>query len=85
MVRESRLESTDHGLVPCGEGWFVLNARHASWRHEEGRSAVCDFEGDSDFSQLGININILARVSRWRCTTGRQTRRTSSCSQARRC
>jgi uncharacterized cupin superfamily protein len=60
MVRECRLESTDHGLVPRGEGWFVLNARHASWRHEEGRSAVCDFEGDSDFSQVGININILS-------------------------
>ena len=60
MAPEARLESTDHGLVPSGEGWFVLNARHASWRHEEGRSAVCDFEGESDFPQIGININVLA-------------------------
>jgi uncharacterized cupin superfamily protein len=60
MVPEARIESTEHGLVPSGEGWFVLNAHDASWRHEEGRSAVCDFEGDSDFSQVGININILA-------------------------
>jgi uncharacterized cupin superfamily protein len=60
MVPESRLESTEHGLVPSHEGWFVLNARDAAWRHEEGRSAVCDFEGDSDFSQVGINLSVLA-------------------------
>ena len=60
MVPEARIESTEHGLVASGEGWFVLNAHDASWRHEEGRSAVCDFEGDSDFSQIGINISVLA-------------------------
>jgi hypothetical protein len=51
MVPESRLESTEHGLVPKGDGWFVLNAREASWRHAKGRSAVCDFEGEPDFSR----------------------------------
>jgi hypothetical protein len=25
MVPESKLEKTEHGLVPKGEGWFVLN------------------------------------------------------------
>jgi uncharacterized cupin superfamily protein len=59
MVPQARLESTDHGIVPQGDGWFVLNARDSSWRHAEGRSAVCDFEGDSDFTQLGINITVL--------------------------
>jgi uncharacterized cupin superfamily protein len=59
MVPESRLESTEHGLVPKGDGWFVLNAREASWRHAQGRSAVCDFEGEPDFSQLGINLSVL--------------------------
>ena len=29
MVSESRLKSTEHGLVPQGEGWFVVNAREA--------------------------------------------------------
>ena len=60
MVPEARLDSTEHGLVPSGEGWFVLNAREASWRQDAGRPAVCDFEGDADFSQLGINISVLA-------------------------
>ena len=59
MVPESQLESTEHGLVPKGDGWFVLNAREASWYHVQGRSAVCDFEGEPDFSQLGINLSVL--------------------------
>jgi uncharacterized cupin superfamily protein len=59
MVPESRLESTEYGLVPKGDGWFVLNAREASWWHAPGRSAVCDFEGEPDFSQLGINLSVL--------------------------
>jgi uncharacterized cupin superfamily protein len=59
MVPESRLESTEHGLVPEGEGWFVLNAREARWYHGEGRGAVCVFEGEPRFPQLGINLNVL--------------------------
>jgi uncharacterized cupin superfamily protein len=59
MVSESRLESTDHGLVPHGDGWFVLNAREAGWRHAQGRGAICDLEGETDFSQLGIRLFVL--------------------------
>jgi uncharacterized cupin superfamily protein len=63
MVPESRLESTEHGLVPMGDGWFVLNARDARWNHTEGRSAICEFEGpgegEQDFLQLGINVSVL--------------------------
>jgi hypothetical protein len=32
MVPEAPLEKTEAGLVPGGEGWFVLNAREARWR-----------------------------------------------------
>jgi len=63
MVPESRLESTEHGLVPHGDGWFVLNAREARWVHAQGRSAICEFEGpfegEQDFLQLGINLSVL--------------------------
>jgi uncharacterized cupin superfamily protein len=63
MVPESRLESTEYGLVPHGEGWFVLNAREARWLHAPGRSAICEFEGafegEQDFLQLGINLSVL--------------------------
>ena len=56
MVPESRLESTEHGLVPQGEGWFVLNARDAVWRPGEGRGAYGIFEGEPEFSQIGIHL-----------------------------
>ena len=59
MVPEAPLEQTDTGLVAKGEGWFVLNARESRWYHAPGRSAVCDFEGDVDFAQLGINLSVL--------------------------
>jgi uncharacterized cupin superfamily protein len=64
MVPESRLEQTEHGLVPKDGGWYVLNMRDAEWRQAEGRGAVCvvgdDFEGwrrESD--QLGVNPFVL--------------------------
>jgi len=60
MVPESRLESTEHGAVPKGEGWFVLNARDARWRPSEGRGAYCIFEGEPGFPQLGIHLVSLA-------------------------
>ena len=59
MVSESQLEPTENGLVAKEEGWFVLNARDARWYHGPGRSAFCDFEGDHEFAQLGINISVL--------------------------
>lgn len=65
MVPESKLEKTEHGLVPKGEGWFVLNMRDAEWRHVDGRGAVCvtldDFEGWRKFDQLGVNPFVLER------------------------
>ena len=45
MVAEARLESTEHGLVPKGDGWFVLNAREARWRHGQGRPAISSSRG----------------------------------------
>jgi uncharacterized cupin superfamily protein len=64
MVPEARLEKTEHGLAPEGEGWYVLNMREAEWRHAEGRGAVCvvadDFEGwRRDADQLGVNPFVL--------------------------
>jgi uncharacterized cupin superfamily protein len=56
MVPESQLESTEHGLVASGEGWFVLNAREARWRHAQGRGAYCELEGEPEFPQLGIGL-----------------------------
>ena len=35
-VPEAKLKATDIGLVPEGDGWFVLNARDVSWITEPG-------------------------------------------------
>jgi uncharacterized cupin superfamily protein len=59
VVPEAPLEQTEHGLVPNGDGWFVLNAREAEWREREGRGLRCGFEGDPKFQQLGINLYVL--------------------------
>jgi uncharacterized cupin superfamily protein len=56
MVPEAPLESTDHGLIPNGDGWFVLNARDARWRPGEGRGAYCLFEGEPEFSQYAVHL-----------------------------
>ena len=59
VVPESRLTSTDGGLVPGGEGWFVLNAREANWL-EGDFGAYTRFEGGARFPKLGLNIGVLA-------------------------
>ena len=58
MVPEAPLERTDHGLEPADDGWFVVNAREAQSRDAPGRAALCAFEGDARFPQLGINIRV---------------------------
>ena len=64
MVPESQLQPTEDGLVPTGEGWFILNARDAPWWIRDGRGALCEFEGSGredalDFHQFGISITRL--------------------------
>ena len=64
MVHESELVPTENGLVPKGQGWFILNARDAQWWKRDGRGVLCEFEGAgfegaADFLQLGINVTVL--------------------------
>ncbi len=59
MVAEAPLEQTEHGLVPKGDGWFVLNAREARWYDRGERGAVCPFEGEPEFEQVGVNLFVL--------------------------
>jgi uncharacterized cupin superfamily protein len=56
---EAPLEETEHGLVPKGDGWFVLNAREARWREREGRGLRCSFEGEPRFRQVGVGLYVL--------------------------
>jgi uncharacterized cupin superfamily protein len=56
---EAKLVRTDEGLVPEGEGWYVLNAREARWFHSDEFGSGCTFEGDIRFPEFGINIGVM--------------------------
>ena len=58
MTEEAKLEQTESGLVPRGDGWFVVNAREARWLNGDF-GAYTRFEGEARFKQLGINIGVL--------------------------
>jgi uncharacterized cupin superfamily protein len=60
VVPEAPLERTETGVVPTGEGWFVVNARDARWFASDALGLYCGFEGENArFSQLGVNLSIL--------------------------
>lgn len=59
MPDEARLEQTENGLVPRGDGWFVVNAREAAWSHSGTFGSSCGFEGDVRFPDLAIKIHVL--------------------------
>jgi uncharacterized cupin superfamily protein len=60
VVPEAPLEQTEDGLLPAGEGWYVLNAREAAWREVEGRERWPRLEGRRPaFPQLGVGLSVL--------------------------
>ena len=76
MIPEAELVGTDLGLVPKGDGWFVLNAREARWRDRgPRRGAVCtldiepEFDPSAAYALFGFNPawggpNIMGRYYR---------------------
>jgi uncharacterized cupin superfamily protein len=59
-VPEASLQKTEHGLVPAGEGWFVVNVRDARWVQSDGLGIYAPFESeDARFPELGINVSVL--------------------------
>jgi uncharacterized cupin superfamily protein len=59
MVDEARLGDSEHGKVPEGEGWFVVNARQARWLDDGEMGVYTRFEGEARFPQVGINLAVL--------------------------
>jgi uncharacterized cupin superfamily protein len=58
-VPEAPLEESEHGRIPAGEGWFVLNARDARWRHDGTGGKLTFFEGKAEMWQVGVNVGVL--------------------------
>ena len=62
MVPEARIRESEHGLVPEGEGWYVLNARDARWREREGLGRWCFLEAEpipEIFTELGFQLFVV--------------------------
>jgi uncharacterized cupin superfamily protein len=59
MAPEAPLRDTEHGRIPAGEGWFVLNAKEAPWRYNGQGGRMTFFEGEGEMWRVGINVSIL--------------------------
>jgi uncharacterized cupin superfamily protein len=59
VVGEAPLDQTPEGLVPRGEGWFVVNAREARWLDDGPLGIYTPFAGENRFPQVGINLCVL--------------------------
>jgi uncharacterized cupin superfamily protein len=59
VVPELEPTPGDSGLVPEGEGWYVLNARDARWWQRQGLGRWCHLDSEPPFPQLGFRIAVL--------------------------
>ena len=61
MVPEAPLEQTEAGLVPAGEGWFVVNAKESRWFEHDtfGSGVTFEGEGEAGFKEVGVNIGVM--------------------------
>jgi uncharacterized cupin superfamily protein len=58
-VPEANLTTTDGGLVPEGDGWFIVNFAEARGTRSERFGASVLFEGDEQFRDLAFNVRVL--------------------------
>lgn len=59
-MNEAKMNKTEFGKAPDGEGWYVLNAGEAEWIRSPDFGHLCRFESDTaKFPHVGINIHVL--------------------------
>jgi uncharacterized cupin superfamily protein len=57
---EAKIEETETGLQPAGDGWWILNASEIGWFTVERTGTWCSFESPNAPSPLlGIGIHVL--------------------------
>ena len=60
MPDEAKLEPSESGLKPAGEGWFVVNVADTAWIVSDAFGSGCVFENrDFPFKELGINVSVM--------------------------
>ena len=55
---EAEIVETESGTVPCGEGWYVLNAKKAQWQHHPDAGSDLSFQGDVKFEEIGVHLGV---------------------------
>jgi uncharacterized cupin superfamily protein len=59
-VEEAPLREGEAGLVPDGDGWFIVNVAEAQGMHTDRFGDACRFESrEHRFPQIGINVRVL--------------------------
>src|SRR5690348_9596940 len=60
-VDEARIEDTEHGRLPAGKGWFILNLGEMPWETLPGFGAWRDFNWDQKPGEpnIGFHIHVL--------------------------
>jgi uncharacterized cupin superfamily protein len=59
-MREAEMETTEAGLRPAGEGWFVVNVADAAGETRRAGVVHAPFEGPQhEFPDFGINVTVL--------------------------
>src|SRR6266511_4978278 len=58
-VPQAKLTETAGGVVPAGEGWFIVNLADARGRRSEVFGGAVRFEGEAEFPDLAINVRVL--------------------------
>ena len=82
-MEEAGFRETEHGLVPEGDGWFIVNAREIAWETIPGSGTWCVFESPDERAARSESASTsCSRARRAACTTPRTRRRGSSFSRA---
>jgi hypothetical protein len=57
-MREARIENTNDGRLPVGDGWFILNLGEMPWETVTGSGAWRDFDWAQKPGEPGIGFHI---------------------------
>jgi uncharacterized cupin superfamily protein len=59
-IQEASMRQGDAGLVPDGEGWFIVNVADAQGTHSEDFGEGCRFESPgAPFPELGFQVKVV--------------------------
>lgn len=59
IVSEAKLVDIGSGLVPDGDGWYVVNVGDAAWFRNDDLGSSALFQEPARAPQLGVNIGVL--------------------------